>query len=827
MKVVPFLLYLLLSFSIPFAADRFPDVRDFQPDGDYSSELERRIRAQETSTRALVLSTRPRFWIRGNWDWEAVHEEGSFASRFVPGPAMYLDEAQNDKLLHEIVWVMNDGDQYLYNEFSNSTLARRYLWTIMAAEAARRENTLYHLQNKLPEGKYLPGYSGEVWPLQHSQDQLLQNAKTKYLRYYNELLKWPSECHTTLLLHASAGYDWLVNRTFSDGTPVFSEAERQQIQGVLVQMADVYKQQALERNCRFYSAADLGWFAYTAVGLALYEPDGQRIAADLNAKAAEYLDDFDTYWIGQILPFMNEQGGTGGWHAGLSNMSGEWWFYGSEEDVITYQIAPLLYAHYTATGQSYESSLMSSGFLKYAAEFQNYMIYPHGDYLAFGPNSGGRYRWIGAYFPNARRRFSTDPEQRLLGELAAWINFYRLPLGFREGSYDLFDQALFEEKWPNPRSPEELGCGTRHFAKLGWVAMRAGFQETDLASLMISQRYHWSPLAPQAQNSFSLYWRGELLDGFRNTLWLGNRYQRSIDGFPTIQQGFSTYLEDPAFAVGPGIEAFTSSAEYDYICGEAQEAYETGRVQNYCRQLFYLKPDKFLILDRVTQENASAEPNWRFHAAFPAQLSGDTLASINNGRGAVWVKKVLPRDASLRFEEGFVRIDAATSQKQHVALTLLQLLDADRTLDDLSVAIHSARAIELSDRWVVEFAGWTLALNKADHEINVSPPISDVTGQNRDSSPQYLGFISNYPNPFNPDTMITFYLGIAGPVDLSIYDLSGRCIKHLVNGHLDSGTQSTTWDGRDQNGMAVPSALYVAVLKTSQQMTSKKLLLIR
>ncbi len=154
--------------------------------------------------------------------------------------------------------------------------------------------------------------------------------------------------------------------------------------------------------------------------MALYEPSGQGISASNNDKAKRYLNEFDEYWVGKILPVLNEQGGTGGWNEGFSQLSGQF-FSTSSKGMFIYRIAPFLFAHYTATGQSIENSVFSTGALKYAIEFQNYMIDPNG-YIGIGEDSENRYQWIAPLFANSRRRFSADPEQQWFGGISRLVS---------------------------------------------------------------------------------------------------------------------------------------------------------------------------------------------------------------------------------------------------------------------------------------------------------------------------------------------------------------------------------------------------------------------
>jgi len=58
----------------------------------------------------------------------------------------------------------------------------------------------------------------------------------------------------------------------------------------------------------------------------------------------------------------------------------------------------------------------------------------------------------------------------------------------------------------------------------------------------------------------------------------------------------------------------------------------------------------------------------------------------------------------------------------------------------------------------------------------------------------------NYPNPFNPSTLIRFELPHSSGVRLSIYDILGRCVRNLVDGHRSAGMHAVVWDGMDNLG---------------------------
>jgi len=85
----------------------------------------------------------------------------------------------------------------------------------------------------------------------------------------------------------------------------------------------------------------------------------------------------------------------------------------------------------------------------------------------------------------------------------------------------------------------------------------------------------------------------------------------------------------------------------------------------------------------------------------------------------------------------------------------------------------------------------------------------------------------NYPNPFNPTTVIPFSLRSGGMAELVIYDASGRRVRGLVNGALPAGGHEAIWDGKDDRGRPVASGVYFARLGYTGGCATLKLVLVR
>lgn len=85
----------------------------------------------------------------------------------------------------------------------------------------------------------------------------------------------------------------------------------------------------------------------------------------------------------------------------------------------------------------------------------------------------------------------------------------------------------------------------------------------------------------------------------------------------------------------------------------------------------------------------------------------------------------------------------------------------------------------------------------------------------------------NFPNPFNPNTQISFALAVDSQVNLAIYDVSGRLIRMLVDGQMDSGRHQVNWDGRNDRGETVSSGVYFYRLVTDYKSLTRRMALIR
>jgi hypothetical protein len=91
-----------------------------------------------------------------------------------------------------------------------------------------------------------------------------------------------------------------------------------------------------------------------------------------------------------------------------------------------------------------------------------------------------------------------------------------------------------------------------------------------------------------------------------------------------------------------------------------------------------------------------------------------------------------------------------------------------------------------------------------------------------------LAMRQNAPNPFNPVTKIAFTVPEnAGSVTLTVYNVSGRVVRRLVDGPLSAGPHSVAWNGRDDSGENLASGVYFARLAAGGESLLKKMTLLK
>ena len=85
----------------------------------------------------------------------------------------------------------------------------------------------------------------------------------------------------------------------------------------------------------------------------------------------------------------------------------------------------------------------------------------------------------------------------------------------------------------------------------------------------------------------------------------------------------------------------------------------------------------------------------------------------------------------------------------------------------------------------------------------------------------------NYPNPFNPETTISFSIKSPAQVNLDIYNLKGQKVRTLVSEKKTAGTHTTVWNGTDDNDKPVSSGVYLYRMQAGEYRSTRKMMLMK
>lgn len=125
----------------------------------------------------------------------------------------------------------------------------------------------------------------------------------------------------------------------------------------------------------------------------------------------------------------------------------------------------------------------------------------------------------------------------------------------------------------------------------------------------------------------------------------------------------------------------------------------------------------------------------------------------------------------------------------------------------------------------------------AEHVSRLSSFSSGVTQKNEHMDNEIMQsavLASNFPNPFNSGTTISYFLPLPGFVELDIYNCIGQKMQSLLAQFQQPGKHAVKWNGSDASGNPVPSGVYFSRLIvvpgydfTKMKVVERKLNLIR
>lgn len=96
-----------------------------------------------------------------------------------------------------------------------------------------------------------------------------------------------------------------------------------------------------------------------------------------------------------------------------------------------------------------------------------------------------------------------------------------------------------------------------------------------------------------------------------------------------------------------------------------------------------------------------------------------------------------------------------------------------------------------------------------------------------DSAVSIIRTMSNYPNPFNPNTNISFTLTAKAEANVLIYNIKGQIVREMGRKPYNVGINTIKWDGRDSANNPVSSGIYFIRINTESESHTHKMLMLK
>ena len=181
-------------------------------------------------------------------------------------------------------------------------------------------------------------------------------------------------------------------------------------------------------------------------------------------------------------------------------------------------------------------------------------------------------------------------------------------------------------------------------------------------------------------------------------------------------------------------------------------------------------------------------------------------------------------------------VGATDADTTHVLTYTLGGTDADSfSIVDTSGQLQTKDPLDYETKTSYTVTVTVYDGNHGGNRITVTINVTDVVGaapsvQTTPVIPDETLLLTNYPNPFNPETWIPYQLAKPADVTLTIYDIRGVVVRELQLGYQAAGlyhsrSRAIYWDGRNELGEKVATGLYFYTLKAGDYAATRKLLI--
>ncbi len=210
---------------------------------------------------------------------------------------------------------------------------------------------------------------------------------------------------------------------------------------------------------------------------------------------------------------------------------------------------------------------------------------------------------------------------------------------------------------------------------------------------------------------------------------------------------------------------------------------------------------------------------------------GNLIVSTGSGifystdNGDTWVMSALAQGSSVTIDQLTVPKMVENPKGYIFAVTrdngILVSMDEGKTWQQNTVGNMNNGSANVGFSIAIDsqgkvFAGFSNGVYEAG---NLLTAIAENPGGNK---PQKFSLEQNFPNPFNPTTVIPFELKEAGMVKLTIYNMVGQKVATLVSSRMSAGSHTITFDASK-----ISSGVYFYQLRSGNNVVTRKMTLIK
>ncbi|MCJ7576934.1 MAG: T9SS type A sorting domain-containing protein, partial [candidate division Zixibacteria bacterium] len=140
--------------------------------------------------------------------------------------------------------------------------------------------------------------------------------------------------------------------------------------------------------------------------------------------------------------------------------------------------------------------------------------------------------------------------------------------------------------------------------------------------------------------------------------------------------------------------------------------------------------------------------------------------------------------------------------------------------DDYPGIVYAGFPLKKDDGKNLDFGGWDLY-----YDFHDWTDVEEETAEEK--LPAEFSLSNNYPNPFNPETKIGYFIPKACQVNLEVFNILGQRVRTLIDEVQTKGKKEVTWDGKGESGNEVASGVYFYKLETENFSQTKKMVLMK